>query len=61
MNGKATLEDDWLYMVDSSNRSMMEFTNESWWPILARSIFVGRVFRMVPFQILDSPSCTQGL
>ena len=52
-------EMDIFAWLDGVNSRIMQFTNLFWWPILATLLFMGSLFRMVPFQIHHTHSFTQ--
>ena len=51
---------DWLFSgIDWFNGWMMQMTQDHWWQIVASMIFVGSLFRMVPFQMHYTHSFSQ--
>lgn len=54
-------EMDLFAWLDGINYRMMQFTTLFWWPILATLLFLGSLFRMVPFQMHHTHSFTQVL
>ncbi len=52
---------DILAWIDGVNVQIMQFTILFWWPILATLVFMGSLFRMVPFQMHHTHSFTQVL